>query len=619
MYRLRAYVTAGMMLLAVTAAAQQRIDPVARLNVTAVTLFQEGSLLFVGGTDRLRIYDITDGASPQPLGSFPVTFGVSGIAKLGNILLVGMETANEPNLLVVDISDVRAPRVLFERRAGDFGQILTDVHVVGDTIYVAMDRNLLALTLAGTNEPLLVGSLELSSDIREIVHVGNRGYVASDDAIQVLDLSDPHAPRLINRVESLDFNNALDIESNTMAVAEGLEGVTLYDLSNPDLPVKLRTVNVSFANEAFGVDLRQRYVYVAMLFYPSLSVFDPERPGGLRIVDIEQISNARVILFNEEDNLTAFDVLAYNGYVYTAEDGALGVFRHGPVGGERPTSTPIVPTNTPTPTFTSTPTNTPPFLATATRPPQPTATPTRPPQPTSTPTRPPLPTSTSTPVRVVTPTSPPVPPQVTPTATFTSTPPPAPVPSNTPVSQPPTGLTPLFAADFDGPVLGNEQFAAQLPFSGNYTLANNRIGPIPTDGAFAGATNGRGLIVTVNAGEAVTFLGPFITLEGSMPVLLRVNVRTSGGGALVALAGVDGGDGTVALVNPADSTIFAERYKRLAVLFKPPTNAMFPLIQVTFSPGSGPVTVYFDQFELIPLPPGSVMPVEEFGVGAIAP
>lgn len=596
--------------LAAAAVRGQNISPVTKIDVSALVLHLSDPLLYVGGSDKVRIFDISDGANPQLRGEYEVPETVSGLSDFGDVMVVGMDAQDEPNLHVVDISDISSPRLLFERRAGDFDKVLTDIHTVGPFIYLGVDNTILILALNEDNEPILQSQLDLSDTIREIVTVGTRAYVATDFTIDVVDVSDPSNISLINSVESLDFNNGLDIEGDIMVVAEGLEGITTYDLSNPDLPEKIDSFFIFGENETFGVDIREKFVYTALLFRPSLSIFEPARPGGLRIVDFENVNNPRLILRQinerpEENNLTAFDVIAHNGYVYVSEDFMLAVFRHGPLG-TRPTSTPIIPTSTPTPTFTLTPTNTPPFLATPTG---------QAPQPTNTPVAP-----TSTPVPAVPTNTPVVPPADTPapgtTPTATATTPPA-VPTPT-QGAPSGGLEPLFSSDLNGPTLGNEEFAAQLPFAGDFTLGEHRIGLIPSDNAFEGATNGRGLVASVGPGQAVTFLGPFLEIGGDYPVLLRVNVRSNGGGAQVALALIDGLDGTVSLTNPADSAVFADAYKRLALVCKAPSNNVFPLIQVASS-GQQPVEVYFDNFDLIPLPPGSVMPVEAFGVGAIAP
>ena len=580
------------------AAQAANIDPVKWFEVSAVSLARSENTLFVGGSDRLRIFDINNPAAPIEISSLPVPTTVTGIAVTGTIALAALDATDSPNLLIVDVADLTAPKILFQRRAGTFGKLLYAVTAVGRMAFLAVDdEGLMVVQLTDTNDVVQLGMLPTGTVTTDVAVVGNRAYVSTWDAVLIVDISKPSTMKIIDSLPTDDFNYSIAVDGTMLATAEGILGVSVYDISNPDQLNKLKTVTSYGQNNLNAIFLREKFAYVAANNRPSQNATDVGSPGGLRIFDLERINSAQEIYRNDlQLNRSAYDVLAYNGYVYVAEDSYLSVYRHGPVS-TRPTSTPTVPTPTPTPTFTLTPTNTPPFIVVATQPPQPTATPTPiPPSPITTPTWTPLPPATPTPPPDQNPPTP------TPTAASGSLP------------------TPLFTADFDGPLLGNEQFTSQLPFGGTFKLAAFSIGSIPTDGAFNGATNGRGLAVTVNPGEAITFLGPFLTLD-KVPALLRVNVRSTGKGATVALAALDGGfDGSVAINMPANSALFAQAYKRLALVYKAPTNTVIPILQVV-ADGSvnGPVSVYLDNFELIPLPAGTCLPSEMIGADGTAP
>ncbi len=584
--------------------AQQNINPVKRLEVSALALHVDGTTLFVGGSDKLRIYDISDGGNPILLGDLEVSAGITGIAVTDGVAIVALEHQNEPNLLVVDVSNLSSPRLLFERRTDQDRKMLSAVRSVGRIIYLGLDDKEIQVTELDQNNNVstILSILPVSDVITDMRIKGDRMYVSTWFSILVVDISDPSNIHLIREIFTDDANNGISIDGDLLASAEGFTGITFYDISNPDDPQKITTKMIYADNENWRVAIRKEYCYVAVLNKPSQNIFDLPDPGGLRIYDYQSMSNIKPIYTNDVET-SGMDVLAYDGYVYIAEDATLGVFRHGPLG-ERATPTPIVPTNTPTPTFTHTPTNTPPLLIPPTPTPvlsQPTPTPTK----TFTP-LPAAPTPTNTAIAVQ------------PTATNT---PQAAQPTPTPQTS--TGDLPaaIFTSDFDGPLLGNEQFAAQLPFAGAFTLAAHSIGAIPTDNAFAGATNGRGLMVTLNAGDAVMLMGPFLTLDPGVPALIRVSARSTGAGAAVALAALDGSfDGSQATNIPANSQVFAGAYKRFVLLYKPPTNSIIPILQVAGGAAiTDPVTVYFDNLEIIPLPPGTSIPAEALGAGGLAP
>lgn len=578
------------------------IKPVLDVNIPAIALHLDGNTLFVGGANKVTILDISNETSPRTISEISISGIANALAVSQGVLVVGTDSQKNNNLFVYDVSNISSPRLMAERRTGESGKMITFIRAKGRIFYIGVDDEALQAVQLDENNQLnvILSSLPVNTIISDMVFAGNLAYVSTWDAgILIVDISDPSSLNRIGTIDTFDIVNGLAIEGNLMASTEGYEGITFYDISNPTNPTHLKTLYITGDNESYRVVLREGYCYATTLFRASTSVFDLDVPGGLRILDVERVDSAREI-YRHEVEWSSFDVIASNGYVFVAEDGHLSIFKHGPAG-VRPTSTPIVPTATPTPTKTPTPTNTPPLLVTAT--PRPgVSTPTYTPVP---PTYTPLP-PTNTPTRVV------ISPTITPTPL-----PGAPTPTPVSSSQLPQ---PLFSSDFDGPLLANEEFAVQAP-SAAFTLAQNAIGPIPSDNAYTGATNGRGLTVTVSAGEGATFWGPYRTIDQQVPLLLRVNARATGPGASIAIAALDGSfDGSIATLIPADSARLTGVYKRLAIVYKPPTNTVVPLLQVVANGSvSGPVTVYLDNFEMIPLPPGVCIPSEALGADGTAP
>lgn len=590
---------------------QNRIDPINQIQASAFTLHVDGDLLFVGGNDRVRIYNIADRSNPTFVGDYTVAADVSTIATVDNLMIVGLIDRNiaNRNLFVVDISNPASPVELSGQRVGENGMELRVVKTVGRTILAGVQNEALyAIGLTPDNkiDPNILDILAMSPDeeIYDMEIKGNRAYLATFWDIIVVDISDVSNLQTVVAILTEDLNNAISIDGNLMATAYGGFGIQFYDITNPDQPSPIRNVFLSGENQPLDVFIREEFAYVAQPYYIPPGSFIPNQ-GGLRIVDYQQMNNAREVFSYTFDG-DSFKVIAYDGFVYLASNGTVDIFEHGPKGA-RPTATPIIPTNTPTPTSTPTPTNTPPTLNTPTPlPGGPTAT--------FTPTHTATFTATST-----------LPSQASPTFTPPSQPTPTPTQpgaaTSTPTHPPITGLpNPIFVSDFDGPFLGNEEFAVQLPFSGAFVLGQNSIGTIPTDNAFAGATNGRGLITNVNVGEAVTYIGPFRQVDPGVPVLLRVSARATGPGATLAIAALDGSfDGSVATNIPANSQLFVGAYKRFVLLYKPPTHSIIPILQVTNTAGPGPVTVYFDNFEMIPLPSGTLIPADALGADGTAP
>ncbi len=116
-------------------------------------------------------------------------------------------------------------------------------------------------------------------------------------------------------------------------------------------------------------------------------------------------------------------------------------------------------------------------------------------------------------------------------------------------------------------------------------------------------TDGKGVTLTAAPGETILIQFPRIETGGET-ILLRAQVGSSGAGASVALAALDGGlDGSIATNIPADSGEFRNRYRWMNLIYNPPCGSFYPLFQVSNSSESQTVSVYLDTVEIYELPP----------------
>lgn len=563
----------------VAASAQQQIEPVRTLDISALALHLDGNTLFVGGNEQVRLYDVSDLANPNFISAIDTPTRVVGMTTVGSILVVGTGSRTSINLLVVDISDRSAPRLLHERQSPDTGTIAF-VRSFNNIIYVGIEAEVLVIQLSDNNDLTLLSRYTANDLVFDMVVRGNIGYIATWWDIAVVDTSNPSALQTLNNIQNQTFeaNNSVALDGAVMAVGEGEQGVTFYNISDPINPTRITMARTTLRNEVFRVTMRQGFLYAATLYMPSQSVFELPRHGGLRIYDYDRIPNVSLIRANSEDHnspRSAFDVIAVDGYVYIAGDDILQVFQHGPAG-IRPTATPTpLPTATPTPLPTATPTPTPPRLVEPTPLP---ADPTPTPSPTPVPTTPPV-EPTQPPVE---PTQPPVEP----------TQPPA-----------PGDLAPTLLFEFNQSALGANGWA-EIPggFEGATpgTLVHSSLfNSIPS------SVDNRGLILSVDAGQVV-FLHTLeaIRNEGK-PILLRMVLRADGPGASIALGALRGSfadgtvDGSLALNFPAGSSAFVQGEAVIALVYKPDKgDSITPLLQVAHAGASGSTSVLVDRIEI---------------------
>ncbi len=612
--------------ISILSAAVWAIEPIADVLEQAEALDAENGYLYAGGSRAITILSLANPGNPETVAQ--LTDGVKDcrdIVVSGNrlyVVMVGQSTSSNParlNFWSIDVSDPTKPQVVTKLHVGEEPQ---GVYAADGLVYIAADRE--GVFIVDPNENSLVGTIDTGVAAFDVYVRGNRAYVGGDLRLSLVDISDKAGPKVLDEMPFDGWGVDLAAEGNLLAVAQEWSGVGIYDISDPDslnLVENYIYYGINDQKYVWGIDIRNLYIYTGLLPVSSWDVTSPPDPGGLSILDILEIEKRGVREVGEKRMDHAMvDVEAYDGYVYGAEgDLGISVYRHG--GAMRVTPTPTRPTPTPTFTYTATPTPTVPTLATPT--------PTR---------RAPTPTPTNTPTRVPpTPTPTPVPPTATPTrvpptATPTRVPPTA-TPTTgplTPTPQPPTAtptLTPSggqgayvqFASGFDADFVQEEGWNPTLPFSGDFQLGLYTIGTIPTDNAYAGATDGRGLRILLQPGQAVTLMSTTAVQTNNLPAMLRMNVRADSDGAQVALAAVDAAvTGSVASLIPANSASFVNRYRRIQFLYNADSNDILPIFQIVHVSG-GPVNVYIDNFEVHLIPPGSMIPAGFLGADGTTP
>ncbi|MDM7916448.1 MAG: hypothetical protein QUU85_14485, partial [Candidatus Eisenbacteria bacterium] len=89
----------------------------------------------------------------------------------------------------------------------------------------------------------VVGRLPLPSANEDVGVLGTRAYVAGGQAgLHVIDLANPAAPRLVQTINTVKYAEAVECAATPTAggvvniafVVEGTEGITTYNIDNPD-------------------------------------------------------------------------------------------------------------------------------------------------------------------------------------------------------------------------------------------------------------------------------------------------------------------------------------------------------------------------------------------------
>ena len=119
--------------------------------------------------------------------------------------------------------------------------------------------------------------------------VGNLAYVAArdDDALTIVDVSNPAAPAIVGSVSDGNLNGAENVvvSGNYAYVASFIaDALTIVDVSNPAAPAVVGSVSDGNLDGARDVTVVGNYAYVAARFANRLNVVDVSNPTSPSIV-----------------------------------------------------------------------------------------------------------------------------------------------------------------------------------------------------------------------------------------------------------------------------------------------------------------------------------------------
>jgi hypothetical protein len=319
-----------------------------------------GSIVYALHDAGLLIQDVSAPASPRELSLLPIEH-LMDFAMLGNYVFASHLTGSRgsTNLLIIDVSDPTQPRV-----ANTFGTefYAQKIFVAGKYIYLREDGylglqvldatdpvnptnvgrwyinqsyntaycfsgNLAYMTLSSDNffyvydvsdpsQPKFLGSCVSKYSSSEIFAQGNYAYVARDQGLDVIDVTDPAAPRKVGdySISNYGFAAHIFVSGNYAYLTSdqfGSSGVGhIFDVSDPTAPKRLGPIG-----DIVGT-LGRPVVSSSNLFIP---VKYSGSGAGLQIFSLTDPA-APLRIAGPIDNGDSYDVAVANGVAYWADD-----------------------------------------------------------------------------------------------------------------------------------------------------------------------------------------------------------------------------------------------------------------------------------------------------------
>jgi len=188
----------------------------------------------------------------------------------------------------------------------DTGGEAVAIEAAGDTAYVLDEADgLIVLDVSQPGSPVLLGSLPLSGELRNICIDGDTAYVAAGSAkVLIIDVSDPQQPVQVG-VIPVDDSWDMKIRSDIAYVASG-DGLFAFDVSDPLSPDELFGFVSSFA-AGRSIELNGTNVIVA--------------GAGFSAFDLSDLESPEFLGFHGFPSLFALDVAVHDGVAYFVTQG----------------------------------------------------------------------------------------------------------------------------------------------------------------------------------------------------------------------------------------------------------------------------------------------------------
>jgi hypothetical protein len=289
------------------------------------------------GTGGLHIVDVSEPQRPRRAGIVYPHGKAAALAKYEQYVYVA---AAGSGVTIVDVTQPTSPRlVAIVPLRGN----ASDIAIVPPYAYVGTEQGVLyVLDLTTPVRPHVLGQVEVGGRVVDMAVADGVAYVAClKQGVVIVDVHTPQQPRLLQRWPTAEAATGIAVHEQRAYVAAG--ALEILDVRRPQAPVRQAihrlagTYGVAvlppYVLVASGTDgvhvipldgsqaVRQMHTthYAARLALKGQQALVADTQGGLRIVDLEQLDQPR-LLAGLQDIGTIVDVVVDGTFAYLADD-----------------------------------------------------------------------------------------------------------------------------------------------------------------------------------------------------------------------------------------------------------------------------------------------------------
>jgi hypothetical protein len=246
----------------------------------------------IADNNALVIYDVTNPASPEQLGSYApeaAEYLILEVAVKGNYVLIA-----DPyfGIRILDASDFTQIQEVGSHPHNQADSYFSPIKISGDTAYCLrhgddMDKKLIILDLSDPAHPVEIGSHDLPGywwfhgfDYCD----GCACVAAGPHGLRVLDVSDPGSTREVGSYDPHGLTSGLAVSGDHAFISTDFDDgeLLVYDVSDPSSPREVTALSVD--GRPFWLSTWESYLHVPgvkinqVTGVSVLDISDPEKP-----------------------------------------------------------------------------------------------------------------------------------------------------------------------------------------------------------------------------------------------------------------------------------------------------------------------------------------------------
>jgi hypothetical protein len=205
--------------------------------------------VYFSTSDGLIIADSSDSGELVPIAEHEFAPAITAMDVIGDMAYVAFSSAEKATFRIMDLSNATAPKALSELAFDGYAR---DLVASGDHAYLRTQRctavnectaSLFVIEISSSESPMEVARLDNAFGGAVIIGhnmvvEGDRLYLADEDNLWLVDVSDPSSPQITGHYETFNFYITDITPVGDLVFLAGLNGVQAVDVSNSGSPVR---------------------------------------------------------------------------------------------------------------------------------------------------------------------------------------------------------------------------------------------------------------------------------------------------------------------------------------------------------------------------------------------